>query len=117
MENQEEVTERILCAAVFVETGKADPPRRSYAYPKTGLMFCGWRHGDCFCTMESWWEGLLPEEQEAVCELNPEGTPYSQQGFLTSTGRYVNREDAAKIATAAGQIPGPKRTLFSEDLY
>lgn len=47
----------------------------------------------------------------------------SDTGFLTSTGRYVNRSEALVIATAAGQrIPrqpgqydGPD--LFSEDLW
>jgi hypothetical protein len=39
------------------------------------------------------------------------------QGFVTSTGRFVTREIAAKIAYEAGQIKEPKRLLFSEDLY
>jgi hypothetical protein len=47
-----------------------------------------------------------------------------QQGFLTSTGRFVGREKAKKIAMAAGQqfkptpeggYVGPQ--LFSEDLW
>jgi hypothetical protein len=41
------------------------------------------------------------------------------QGFLTSTGRYVNRRDAAAIALASGQtdklISAPD--LYSEDLW
>ena len=43
------------------------------------------------------------------------------QGFVTSEGRYVSREEAWEIASNAGQIidrpyqtPG---TLYSEDLY
>jgi hypothetical protein len=42
------------------------------------------------------------------------------QGFLTSSGRYVNRADALKIAEAAGQIvqkTGPPHLLFSEDMW
>ena len=42
--------------------------------------------------------------------------PYDQ-GFYTSKGRFVNREEAAKIAFEAGQIDEQKKTLFSEDLY
>lgn len=44
------------------------------------------------------------------------------QGFLTSEGRYVGRETAFQIATAAGQIikktgnPGDT-TLYSEDVW
>ena len=39
------------------------------------------------------------------------------QGFYTSKGRFVGREEAAKIAYAAGQISSPTNRLFSEDLY
>lgn len=44
----------------------------------------------------------------------------STQGFLTSRGRWVDREEGAKIARAAGQIKvktGPEYMLFSEDLW
>lgn len=44
----------------------------------------------------------------------------SQQGFLTSTGRWVSRKEAMGIAVAAGQVPPSKVTapdLFSEDLW
>ena len=45
------------------------------------------------------------------------------QGFLTSTGRYVDRKDAMKIALAARQPlradrgDRPNIELFSEDLW
>ena len=44
------------------------------------------------------------------------------QGFLTNTGEFVSREDARKIALAAGQITEPTHCghstkLFSEDLW
>jgi hypothetical protein len=44
----------------------------------------------------------------------------TDQGFLTSTGRFVSREEAVTIAMAAGQIIKPKfqpQQLFSEDLW
>lgn len=40
-----------------------------------------------------------------------------RQGFLTNTGRFVDRTEAAKIAHTAGQIAEPKPWLFSEDLW
>lgn len=48
--------------------------------------------------------------------------PIPDQGFLTSTGRFVGREEALKIALASGQpmIDHPSRhdrLLFSEDLW
>lgn len=45
-----------------------------------------------------------------------------QQGFLTSKGRFVGRQEAHKIAVASGQpmIDHPGRiaaTLYSEDIW
>lgn len=42
------------------------------------------------------------------------------QGFLTNTGRFVDRKEAAELAVFAGQITMTKfqpNTLFSEDLW
>lgn len=47
----------------------------------------------------------------------------SGQGFVTDTGRYVDREEAWQIAEAAGQLlpraptDGRGGTLYSEDLW
>lgn len=44
----------------------------------------------------------------------------NNQGFMTSTGRWVDREEGCKIARAAGQIrhkTGPDNILFSEDMW
>ena len=42
----------------------------------------------------------------------------TQQGFYTSYGRFVNREEALLIAKEAGQIKDTiSNKLFSEDLY
>ncbi len=49
------------------------------------------------------------------------GINTQDQGFLTSYGRYVDREEAAKIADRAGQLKikycGPPTLLFSEDVW
>jgi hypothetical protein len=39
------------------------------------------------------------------------------QGFVTSTGRYVGRKEAALIAFDAGQITDLKPELYSEDVW
>lgn len=60
------------------------------------------RHGDVFSTM-----GKLNQQ-------------FTTQGFLTSTGRFVNRFEAYDIARSVGQIirkTGPSDELFSEDLW
>lgn len=41
----------------------------------------------------------------------------AEQGFVTSDGCFVSREEAALIAYECGQIQQPKKKLFSEDLY
>lgn len=44
----------------------------------------------------------------------------AEQGFLTTKGRFVDREEGLRIATAAGQIDekhGNASQLFSEDLW
>lgn len=46
-----------------------------------------------------------------------EGYVGGEQGFVTDDGRFVGREEAAAIAFAAGQIPEPKKCLFSEDVF
>lgn len=106
--------ERILCAAIYVDTGKAEPARRSYAYPATRLVFSAWRHGDCFTTLNAWAELLSDGERAAI---GPEQLHGKNQGFLTSTGRYVDRKEGARIAVAAGQVDPSCTHLYSEDLY
>lgn len=106
--------ERVLCAAIWVDTGEAEPPRRSHSYPATGLLFCGWRHADCFTTLNAWAARLSTEERSRIGEEQLAGR---HQGFLTSCGRFVDREEAMKIARAAEQTAAKKTQLFSEDLY
>lgn len=112
--NENKDLERILCAAIYVDTGKAEPARRSYSYLATGLVFSGWRHGDCFTTLNAWSERLTDSEREAI---GPEQLHGRNQGFLTSTGRYVNREEGARIAVLSGQVDPERSLLFSEHLY
>lgn len=43
-----------------------------------------------------------------------------EQGFVTSSGRFVDRLFGKNIARGAGQVlrdTGPKRLLFSEDMW
>ena len=110
--------ERLLCAAIFVETGEDEPPRMSYTYPPTGLLFCGWRHGDCFTSLVAWKRGLWWWERRRLAKLAEGNLAGCNQGFLTSTGRFVGREEAKKIAVAVGQCSDDGRPgLFSEDIY
>lgn len=112
--------EFILCASVYVDTGEAEPARRSYSYPKTGLVFSGWRHSDCFTSMGAWVSGLSKEEYARIDAIDPGQLNSGLQGFTTSKGRFVGRGEARVLAHTAGQISGilePGSELFSEDLY
>jgi hypothetical protein len=42
--------------------------------------------------------------------------PAGERGFVTSDGDFVGREEGAKIAIAAGQVPDTVSRLHSEDL-
>lgn len=56
----------------------------------------------------------------AVRDLEIDPPFLGEQGFLTSTGRFVNRKEARFIADQAGQIrPGATvaEELYSEDLW
>ncbi len=39
------------------------------------------------------------------------------QGFVTDSGKFLNREEAAKYAFDCGQINKETKTLYSEDLW
>lgn len=71
------------------------------------------RHHDVFAMMQQ------EEDANPFCD-----SPHDcQQGFHTSTGRFVTRLEAMQIAKAAGQLIRPERggyqgpELFSEDLW
>jgi len=40
-----------------------------------------------------------------------------KEGFVTSSGMFLGREESAKIAYMTGQIKSKKKKLISEDLY
>jgi hypothetical protein len=91
--------EKIICAAIqVVDTGK---------------VFYGHRHNHCRDAMNgelSW----TMNRQEMY-------TVKSIQGFVTTEGRFVGREEALVIALANNQVLDKKEIrgdrLHSEDLY
>ena len=92
--------EKCICAAIWVNDGEKREhlPRNL----KTGIVFAGWRHHNCFTPMV-----LLPEWKKFK----------HTQGFLTSKGNFVDRREGGKVAFNAGQIDEENECLFSEDLY
>jgi len=101
--------EKVVCAAIHYQDGN------KYEHqPKnieSGIVICGWRHFNCLATVYS----LKPE-------LKMDSTTI--QGFITTKGRFVNRQEGRMVAYEAGQVgwigcyeDGEVRDLFSEDLY
>ncbi len=104
--------ERILCAAIWykeISLKKVLDCVLPVNIDK-GIVVLGHRHGHCIWTVASL-TGLRTVTHAT------DATGESEQGFLTNTNRFVDREGAAIIAYAAGQITEPIKTLYSEDLY
>ncbi len=64
---------------------------------KTGIIYEGKSHSDAY-------KKSYPNAHRGEC------------GFVTDKGIFVDRQQAANIAFAAGQIDKPKGCLYSEDL-
>lgn len=106
-----DVEEYILCAAIWYKELPLKKPEllkpRGYSpyNVDVGVVFCGWRHGNCIY------------QKGAITGLRDGESGENIQGFLTSKNRFVDRQEAAKIAFERGQISEKKKTLYSEDLY
>jgi len=104
--------EYILCAAIWYK----DIPLQKViegVLPKNcdrGLVVLGHRHGQCMWTMSSL-TGLR------TCTFGEDCSGEHEQGFLTNTNRFVDREEGGQIAFDAGQTEDLRTTLYSEDLY
>lgn len=98
--------ELIISAAVWVQDGieHAHQPNNI----ATGFVVTGRRHAHCFYTIS-----LMKDYR-----LTPK-----DQGFITTTNRYLDRKEARELAIATGQYhpmddrPANKDGLFSEDIY
>jgi hypothetical protein len=129
--------EYIVCAAIWYDNGlEYKFQKQTYGVP-TGFVLCGYRHPhicDVLPTNPYYLEKcFLNEEHNAEQVQKYEELKYKYgwqedgltrcktvQGFMTSTGRFVDRKEAWEIAVASGQIDdkgGYNKELFSEDLY
>jgi len=108
--------EFILCAAIWYKDIpiKKEIPQVLPKNCDKGLVVLGHRHGQCMWTMSSL-TGLRS------CEIGEDCAGDHEQGFLTSTNRFVGREEALEIAIRENQVKDLKEIrgnrLFSEDLY
>lgn len=112
--------EFILCAAIWVNDGQ--PHEQQPEGIDKGFVVCGRRHHNCYQTLTD----LKGDANEYLESINlREWSTRDNEGFMTSTDRYVNRRDAWKIAKENGQIAvglacsdnGEDSILISENLY
>lgn len=96
--------EYILCSAIYFDD------KKEYIHmPKnieTGFVICGRRHHNCFAIL-----GQVLQKDKGYKNIE------EVQGFLTSENRFVDRQEAGKIAFEAGQTDSLITTLFSENLW
>lgn len=90
---------RVVCAAI-----------KGYSVARGEILITGARHFDQIM-------------HRIIEQLGLSGLPNTwEQGFIDEQGKFMTREEAFEVATAAGQIchktgnPDSKE-LFSEDLY
>ena len=83
--------ERILCAATYFDDGKVHGFQPLNIFK--GFVVMALNHAMVYSSMRS-----------SVSELIATGTVEVKQGFVTTWKRFVNREEALKIAIAADQI-------------
>lgn len=117
-QNVDEIAEEfIICAAIWYKDLEMIKPEvleirgfRPYNVDK-GIVFSGWRHPNCLYQMV------------AMTGLSNAKAGKHIQGFLTSKNRFVDRQEAFKIALKNCQLKGPlafnesTTDLFSEHLY
>jgi hypothetical protein len=100
--------EYILCSAIYIDNGIVYEDSRVRPRNKTsGFYMAGWRHHNCL--------GMI------YTFLNKEADDdLSEQGFLTSKGNFLTREEAKELAIKIGQVKEDDMAsiiLTSEDLW
>lgn len=92
--------EYVLCAAIWHNDEKVYPHQPVNV--TQGIVICGMRHHNIFIPLNL--AGLKDRNMDV-------------QGFLTSKNRFVDREEASKIAYEAQQTDRYNNQLYSEDIY
>lgn len=109
--------EYIICSAIHYDNHIHYPHMDSYGI-NSGFVIGGYRHHNIIAVLPENTESKITLERAKELNIDwPIKDSDIIQGFVTSSGRFVNREEAAKIAYSCGQIKELKNNLFSEDLY
>ena len=122
--------EYIACSAIHNDNKIRYPFHNSYGV-ETGFVLCGFRHPhivqilptnefvDKYDSKAIWLDVGVEKNS-----FDTNGEPIRErikitQGFMTNLGRFVGREEAAKVALECGQITEliSEPNLYSEDIF
>lgn len=100
--------ETILCAAIWYKEFKK--PIHSPVNIDNGVVLCGHRHGHIIGQMMSM-------TGKRTVKYGKDAVGDNVQGFLTSSNRFITREEAYELFKENGGMPEFDNLLYSEDLY
>jgi len=115
--------EFILCAAIWINDGLKHESQPENI--ESGFVICGRRHHNCYQTIKSLTNQTPNERIGNLINSMTAEEQRKHQGFITSFDRYVDRNEAFKIASENNQIQYGKKAsengeefiLISENLY
>lgn len=107
------IMEKIICAANHYDDGQIHLHQPINI--RFGFVVCGMRHHNCIFIANLYLKKLGNRTRNKIKQS-------ATQGFLTTTNRFVHREEAMEIALVAGQakeegLHQKAIGLFSEDIY
>lgn len=109
--------EYIICSAIHYDNHIHYPHMDSYGI-NSGFVLGGYRHHNIIAVLPENTESKITLERAKELNIDwPIKDSDIIQGFVTSSGRFVDREEAAIIAFNAGQITDKVDTLFSENIF
>ena len=107
--------EYIIAAAIWYDDGKKYNFQEVYGI-RSGFVVAGFRHTYIYSIIPS--NGNFPNGNDNLLSRNT--SEYTTtQGFITSYGRFVSREEAREIAIKCGQCKKYEvgKLLYSEDVF
>lgn len=109
--------EYIIASAIHYDDGKEYNFQSVYGV-ETGFVICGFRHPLIISVLPTNPHYEIDKTNNPL--TNNSSIISSEQGFLTSRGRFVNRMEGANLAILAGQVENENvkgGKLYSEDVF
>lgn len=118
----DDTKEYIACSAIHYDNGEKYPFMEVYGI-QSGFVLCGLRHPYIAVILPT--NVHFQQDSEKVVTLSVEWNRSMEnlritEGFMTSHGRFTDREEAKKIAIACGQCKEEEihsDSLYSEDVF